>query len=413
LAQSSSSQSASEIRDLRTGSPVWRVFPSRGASTQGLFAGAAADVVIVGAGITGALLAEALTTRGLSTIVLDRRQPGHGSTAASTALLQYEIDTPLTMMRERIGAERSARAWQRSYRSVADLGVLVRRLGIASDFFPRSAVYLAGDVLDPQQLATECEARRTMGLPTMFLSASELHSLANIDAEAGLFSRGAAEVNPVQLTEGLLASAVQRGCRLFAPVQIAEIEPRDDAVDLATDNGVEIHARHVVFATGYELVRGVPIEGHKRSSTWVFATKPQPDSIWSGRELIWEASDPYLYIRTTSDGRVVVGGEDEDLDDEQRRDAMIDAKVEVLQAKAKKLLPAVDMTAEFRWAGTFGESENGLPTIGAVPGMPRCYAVLGYGGNGITFAVAAAQIIAAELCGQADPDAEVFAFKGS
>ena len=53
---------------------------------------------------------------------------------------------------------------------------------------------------------------------------------------------------------------------------------------------------------------------------------------------------------------------------------------------------------------------NALPTIGAVPGMPNCYAVLGYGGNGITFAMAAAEILSAELCGERHPDGDLFAF---
>ena len=106
--------------------------------------------------------------------------------------------------------------------------------------------------------------------------------------------------------------------------------------------------------------------------------RPQPAAVWENRELIWEASDPYLYVRTTADGRVVVGGEDEDTDDEQHRDAILDAKIEVLQAKAKRLFPSLNVAADFRWAGTFGESANGLPTIGAVPGMPNCYAVMGY-----------------------------------
>src|SRR6185436_769745 len=69
---------ASEIRDLRTGRPLWASsrtsFPARP-----LHQSAKADVVIVGAGITGALLAHTLATRGLAVIVLDRREPAHGS----------------------------------------------------------------------------------------------------------------------------------------------------------------------------------------------------------------------------------------------------------------------------------------------------------------------------------------------
>jgi glycine/D-amino acid oxidase-like deaminating enzyme len=42
--------------------------------------------------------------------------------------------------------------------------------------------------------------------------------------------------------------------------------------------------------------------------------------------------------------------------------------------------------------------------------MPGCYAALGYGGNGITFSMIAAQMISRALLGLADPDADIFGF---
>ena len=49
--------------------------------------------------------------------------------------------------------------------------------------------------------------------------------------------------------------------------------------------------------------------------------------------MIWEASDPYLYIRTTPDGRVICGGEDEDFADDEKRDALIPRKTATLRRK--------------------------------------------------------------------------------
>jgi glycine/D-amino acid oxidase-like deaminating enzyme len=107
----------------------------------------------------------------------------------------------------------------------------------------------------------------------------------------------------------------------------------------------------------------------------------------------------------------MVGGEDEPIDDDAARDALLPTKIHALQTKAKRLLPWIDATEDFAWAGTFGESEDGLPSIGCLPDMPNCYAVLGYGGNGITFGVLAAQILVEALCGGNDPDANIFAFR--
>ena len=69
---------------------------------------------------------------------------------------------------------------------------------------------------------------------------------------------------------------------------------------LTTDSGHEVRAKHAVFATGYELVDLVRPRGHKVLSTWAMATAPQPGRLWPSRCLIWEAADPYLYLRTTA-----------------------------------------------------------------------------------------------------------------
>jgi glycine/D-amino acid oxidase-like deaminating enzyme len=180
-------------------------------------------------------------------------------------------------------------------------------------------------------------------------------------------------------------------------------------VTLATAAGPVVRARFAVFATGYEVVKLIKPRGYKVMSTWAMATAPQPERLWPSRCLIWEAADPYLYVRTTLDGRVIVGGEDEEFSDAARRDALIPKKIDAIQRKLKQLMPAIDVRPEFAWAGCFGASTSGLPAIGVIPGAPRCFAVMGFGGNGITFSVIAAQIIQRAILGVTDPDAQLFA----
>ncbi len=68
------------------------------------------DVVVVGAGITGAMVAHRLSSDGLSVVVIDGRDVCRGSTCACTALLQYEIDVSLTDLAKLIGEQNAARA---------------------------------------------------------------------------------------------------------------------------------------------------------------------------------------------------------------------------------------------------------------------------------------------------------------
>ena len=213
----------------------------------------------------------------------------------------------------------------------------------------------------------------------------------------------------MRLARGLWRSVVARGGATYFPVEIVDIDPGRAAVTLTTDAGASIRARSVILATGYELSRMLRPKGYKVISTWVLATAPQKPNLWPSRCLIWEAADPYLYIRTTTDHRVVVGGEDADFSDEAHRDRLLPAKTRRLQTKLGALLPRLDTEAEFSWTGCFGESVTGLPAIGPVPGAKGCYAVMGFGGNGITFSVIAAQMLQRAVLGLPDPDSDLFA----
>ena len=91
-------------RDLRTGKAVWSAYRHTHIAVSPLKRSTRADVVVVGAGVTGALLSQALTEVGMRPLILDRRDGAClGSTAASTALLQFELDNPLVKLSRQAG----------------------------------------------------------------------------------------------------------------------------------------------------------------------------------------------------------------------------------------------------------------------------------------------------------------------
>lgn len=397
-------------RNLRTGTPVWHGRVRSRPTAAPLEGAVRVDVAIVGAGVTGALVADALLQSGKTVAVFDRRGVAKGSTAASTALLQFELDQPLVLLSEKIGLRRASRAYWRSASAVDALRDRIRDLGLRCGFAERPTLYLPGNVLGVRGLRAEARARQRIGLRSEFVERAEVRALTGIDRPGAILSRGAGELDPVALAAGLWRSVVARGGALYAPVDVLEARPSRDFVTLTTAGGPEIRAAHVVFATGYETLKAARSRRHQVLSTWVMATAPQPERTWPSRCLIWEAADPYLYLRTTPGGRVIVGGEDEAFSDEAKRDALIPAKTAALRRKLHALLPRLDTTPEFQWAGCFGSTATGLPSIGEVRGLPRCFAVLGYGGNGITFSAVAAQVLQRALLDLPDPDRDLFAF---
>ena len=400
--------SATNEKNLRTGKPVWEHYRSPRVPHRKLTRNISTDILIVGAGITGAMIGEALASAGLEVVIVDRRPPTKGATTASTALVQYEIDTPLTELTKKIGKTDAIRAWQRSRLAVTSLSGHLRTLGIEAQ--SRNALYLAGNKLDPAGLAREADARIKAGFETLILNRRDLKERFGIARAAALYGYDNIAVDPRAMTATFLIAAADKGARIYSPVKIADVEPKKSFVVAQTEDGPTIRAKTLIFATGYELAKGVPSRGHKITSTWAIATKPQKTKLWPEQCLIWESSDPYLYMRTTADGRVVCGGEDEEFSDEEKRDALIAKKTAALSRKLAKLFPKLDTRPDFAWTASFGESNTGLPSIGRVPGMRHCWAALGYGGNGITYSRIAADVIRADLTGGEDPDADLYRF---
>jgi len=390
-----------EQADLRGGRSPWYA-PPRHASQFEIRESLACDALVVGAGITGSIAAERLTRQGLDVIIVDRELPGHGSTAASTSMLLWEIDRPLRELSELYGFERAVRAYRASFEAVSGLQSLVSELGIACDFRDKHSLYLAAGE-SASALLDEHGLRMKAGLAGDFLDHGMLLDSFGIARAGALFSPGAADADPVRLADGMLTAAMKRGARLFE-AEATTFEAGGRAVNVGLANDREIEARAVILATGYVMPDIVQSTVHQVSSSWAIATTPQPQNIWSSDALIWEDAKDYLYARTTRTGRIIIGGEDSsEIIEPDARDRLIPQKSRTLAHRLEALWPAATPDVEYRWAGTFDTTSDGLPLIGPVPGSRGVYAAYGYGGNGITFSYLAACLLGDLLAGKTSP----------
>ncbi len=395
-------------RDLRTGRSLWADSPGLGVPVRPLKTAVSVDVAIIGAGISGAFMAHELS-RDHTVAVLDRRPPLTGSTVASTALLQWEIDLPLTALAEKIGMAKAKRAYLRSRSAVDALKRIVADERIVCGLKDKASLYLAGDEYGHRALEAEAAARAAIGLESDYVGPADLRARFGIDRTGAIVSQGSASGDPARLAAGLLRRAQAAGARVYSPVEVVEAASDPDGVTLLTDAGHAVRARTVVFCCGYEFPKGVPTPGASVISTWAMASKPrQRCPAWLRDTLVWEASDPYLYVRMGGDGRLIVGGEDEASPDAHADRAKLKRKCETLSAKLKALLPGVAFEVDYSWAGAFGESATGLPSIAPVPDMDHAWAVMGFGGNGITYSVIASQVVSAAIRGGTDADADLY-----
>jgi hypothetical protein len=189
--------------------------------------------------------------------------------------------------------------------------------------------------------------RRAAGIETVFLDRAALRARYGIERAAALLTFDNLTINPRAVAAQLLIRAQKHGARIYAPVQIDEVSRTRSSIVATDRNGYRLRCKHLVLATGYEFPKFVPLASHRVATTWAFATAPQPRKLWPGACLIWEASSPYLYVRTTADGRVLCGGEDERTPQRPHHGALLERKIARLQGKLGKLFPDLDTQAEF------------------------------------------------------------------
>src|SRR4051812_39674481 len=131
------------------------------------------------------MTADCLAASGLKIAIAGTRGPAKGSTTASTALVQHEIDTPLIHLIRKIGKTDAVRAWRRSRLAVDAIAARLRELGLR-DVQRRDSLYLAGNLLDQDELAREHEARRAAGLAGRCLNRKEVRARFGISRNAAL-----------------------------------------------------------------------------------------------------------------------------------------------------------------------------------------------------------------------------------
>jgi glycine/D-amino acid oxidase-like deaminating enzyme len=397
---------------VRTRGPYWLVRDGIGDASASLTGSIDCDVAIIGAGITGALVADALVATGRRIVVLDTLEPAQGSTAASTALLQYEVDTHLVELTRRIGAEPAMRAY---HACAASFGILERRMPellSPSDYQRRPSLYLAADEQSVPVLRAELAARHSIGIECEWLDAHAVRERFGCLRPGAILSPLGAQVDPCRLTRGLMAANQRHGVRLYTRTRVTQISEEPQALRLHTASGHEVVAAHVVVCAGYESLDFLPRVVAQVNNTFALVTEPIEGPDRPARlPLIWESSRPYLYLRGTPDGRLLVGGADLPFKNAVARDALLPRQVRRLADSYRDLfgkeLPAV----AFAWAGSFAETEDGLPYIGHVPGMSRrLQFALCFGGNGITYSAHAGDIVRAGIEGRSHPLGDVFGF---
>ena len=401
---------------LRVGQPIWLHHAGRPKRWYPTLAGPhTADVAVVGGGITGALVAQAFASAGISTVLLESSLVGRGSTAASSALLLQEPDLELTQLIRRYGLRRAKRIWQLSQESVRELVALLTKLRIGCDLRVCDAVYYTSAAESVDRLQQECALRIHHGFDAKWLGPGVLRRLTGISGHGGIRTRGSARFDPYRACVGVVRAAVAAGARVFERSPVHRIYTKGDRVHVRARDGV-ISADRVVIATGYATPQFRPLTGRFRMyRTYVMATESlstaQRNHLGLADMLVWDTERPYHYARWAPGHRLLLGGSDRVVRPRQKRAPIFAAATRELRAYFETQFPVLaQLEMPLAWEGLFAITPDSLPYIGPHRRYPRHWFALGYGGNGMTFGLLAARLLLARWQRTISEDHALFEF---
>jgi sarcosine oxidase subunit beta len=334
------------------------------------------DAIVIGAGVVGASVAWHLAGRGLRVAIIDRGDPGGGSTGAATggfrALFPTEVNVRLSLL--------SARKLER----FAD------ETGVDPGFRRRGYLWLARTEAELEALAAAQAVQRAAGHDdTRTIGVDEIAALNPAVRRTGLvggaFGAGDGFIRPLAILAGYLDGARRRGAELIR----AEVVAIEDGPRVRTADGALLAVGCVVDAAGPWAARlaDIPVAPLRRHVAETRSSPLAEDTPMT----IWLEDGFHLRVR---DGRVLLllptpGAAD------PFATTVDPAWVARVTAVAADRVPALAGAAVAQsWAGLYEMTPDHHALLGAAPGRPGLYLAAGSSGHGVMHAPALGQLLA-------------------
>lgn len=366
------------------------------------------DVLVVGGGVTGAILGHYFSKNNIDTVIIEKARIGHGSTGITTSLLQYELDDNAAVLKEFLREKDIVRAYELGLYAIDEIEQFANSCDIDFKFKRVDSLLYTTKSLEKKELYNEYEFRKENGFDVQFID--EENNPFEFDLAAGVLSKnGGAVIDPYLFTHGLLEESCKHGLRVFENTEALKINYEQDYVMVETIYGYTVTCKKLIVATGYNTTLFTKRNFGTKNTTFNIASQPiQQINDTFNKTVFRDNSDPYNYFRTTDDNRIIVGGADIGFDNDFENEILCSKSYSKLEQLMYRVLPNYKPRVEYKYCGAFASTQDNLGFVGTDPKRKNLWYCLGYGANGILFAILGGKFLSKLYLGEEQEDMKLF-----
>lgn len=354
------------------------------------------DILVVGGGIDGAITLYYLAKMGFNCALIEKSRIGLNCTSVATALLEYQLDDTAKTLKSNMTKDEILACYKLNQTGLELLKQFVAESGNFCDYFERDTLLYGLEKKDILPIKEEYEFRKSNGFDVEFLN--EKNNPFSFNLKAGLLSKkGGAEANPYLLTKQLILSAEKLGAKIFENTEAKSVNFNENCV--VTNYEIPIYFNKIVCTTGYDTAIFSSKKLCEKFVSYSLVTNPIKDFSWHNKTLLQDNADPYHYIRTLPDKRIIIGGEDTPFKKSEIDSKTAQKKYDLLFEYLLHLFPVLKEKAkvDFQFCGAFSSTLNNVGLVGADEENPKLWFNLGYGANGIINSFIGAKMICSAL----------------
>lgn len=367
-----------------------------------------AEVVIVGGGVTGSILGYYFSKSNIKTVILEKARVGHGSTSITTSLLQYELDSNAMELKAYTEFENIIKSYKLGLKALDEIDNFINEFRNNCEYKKVDSLLYTAKDLEKKEIEEEYKIRKDAGLDVSFVE--EKDNPYSFNLKSGLISiAGGSQLDPYKFTHSLLKEGTKNGLRVYENSEVVKVDYKEKYVEIETIYGHKVKGNIVIVATGFNTELFTSRQFGTKTTTFNIATKPIEGLEDKYKNIvIRDNEDPYNYIRTTEDNRIIIGGEDINFNPDIMNEELCNKSYEKLEQRVKNLFPQYKIEVDYRYCGAFASTKDNLGFIGKDPNNKKLWYGLGYGANGILFAVLGGIMLSKLYLGEVDDGLSLF-----